>query len=225
MYRTFWTVAAVAGLGLASLGCWASAGEKAAEKEKPKKMTADVVYVATPHDVVEKMLKMVKVTKDDVVYDLGCGDGRIVVAAAKRYGCHGIGFDIDDDRVKESRENVKKARVEKLVEIRQEDIFKVDLSKASVITSYLLPEMNVKLIPQFDKMKDGSRIVCHDYNIGGVKPDKVVHMTSNEDGVSHGIFLYTLPLKKEKVKPEDEEEDEEDEEEMEEMEEEKEKEK
>ena len=211
MYRIFWTVAAVAGLGLASLACWASVAEKAAEKEKPKKMTADVVYVATPHDVVEKMLRMVKITKDDVVYDLGCGDGRIVVAAAKRYGCRGIGFDIDDDRVKESRENVKKAKVEKLVEIQQEDIYTVDLSKASVITSYLLPEMNVKLIPQFDKMKDGSRIVCHDYDIKGVKPDKQVRMTSNEDGVSHSIYLYTLPLKKEKVKPGDEEEDEEEE--------------
>jgi len=208
MYRMLWTVAAAVGLSLASLGCWASAEEKASEQEKPKKMTADVVYVATPHDVVDKMLRMAKITKDDVVYDLGCGDGRIVVAAAKRYGCRGIGFDIDDDRYKESCENVKKAKVEKLVDIQQEDIFTVDLSKASVITSYLLPEMNVKLIPQFDKMKDGSRIVCHDYDIKGVKPDEEIHMTSNEDGVRHGIFLYTLPLKKEKVKTEEEEDEE-----------------
>jgi SAM-dependent methyltransferase len=201
MNRTFWKVAAAAAVGLALLDCWVSAAEKAAEQEKPKKTTADVVYVATPHDVVKKMLEMAKITKDDVVYDLGCGDGRIVVAAAKRYGCHGVGFDIADERVKESRANVKKAKVENLVEIRQEDIYTVDLSKASVITSYLLPEMNLKLIPQLDKMKAGSRIVCHDYDIGGVKADQEVHMTSNEDGVSHGIFLYTLPLKKVSTKP------------------------
>jgi len=218
MVRTSWTAVAVAGLTLASLACWAPAEEKTAQKEKPKKMTADVVYVATPHDVVERMLRMVKLTKDDVVYDLGCGDGRIVVAASKRYGCRGIGFDIDDDRVKESRDNVKKANLENLVEIKQEDIYTVDLGKASVITSYLLPSMNIKLIPQYEKMKPGSRIVCHDYDIGGVKPDEVTRMTSNEDGVRHTIYLYTLPLKKDKeakVEEEDEEDDDEDEAEVE----------
>ena len=200
MYRTVWIVAAAV-LTLASLGSRVSADANAEGKEAPEKMTADVVYVATPHDVVERMLRLAEIKKVDVVYDLGCGDGRIVVAAAKRYGCHGIGFDIDDDRVKESRENVKKAKVEELVEIKQEDIFEVDLSKANVITSYLLPSMNIKLIPQFDKMKDGSRIVCHDYDIGGVKPDTVVRMTSKEDGVRHTIYRYTLPLEKEEEAP------------------------
>lgn len=198
MLRTLWAVSMVIALGVAATECRAAADEKT-DAKVPKKMTADVVYVATPHDVVDKMLRMVKLTKDDVVYDLGCGDGRIVVAAAKRYGCHGIGFDIDDDRVRESNENVKRAKVEQLVEIKQEDIFTVDLSRATVITSYLLPEMNVKLIPQFDKMKDGCRIVCHDYSIRGVAPDKTVTMTSIEDGVKHTLFLYSLPLKKEKA--------------------------
>lgn len=200
MYRILRMVAVFAVLAFLPALAWTAAdGNKdKAAPDKPAKMTADVVYVATPHDVVDKMLKMVQVKKDDVVYDLGCGDGRIVVSAAKKFGCKGIGFDIDDDRVAESRENVQKAGVEKLVQIKQEDIFKVDLSPASVITSYLLPSMNVKLIPQFKKMKDGSRIVCHDYDIGGVKPDKTVSMTSNEDGVKHTIYLYTLPLKMEK---------------------------
>ncbi len=202
MLRNFAAVAAF--VIVPALAC--QGDDKAKNGEKPAKMTADVVYVATPHDVVDKMLKTVGVKKDDVVYDLGCGDGRIVVQAAKKYGCKGIGFDIDDDRVAESRENVKKAGVEKLVEIKQEDIFTVDLSPASVITSYLLPEMNKKLIPQFKKMKDGSRIVCHDYDIGGVKPEKEFSMTSNEDGVEHRIFYYTLPLKMKKADKGDEEE-------------------
>jgi predicted RNA methylase len=208
MYRIVLSAVATVVLSIAAAGCWAADEEKDA-KEKPAKMTADVVYVATPHDVVDKMLKMVGVKKGDVVYDLGCGDGRIVVSAAKRYGCQGVGFDIDDDRVAESRENIKKAKVGHLVEIKQEDIFTVDLSKASVITSYLLPSMNVKLIPQFDKMKPGSRIVCHDYDIGGVTPEKTFSMVSNEDGVKHSIFLYTVPLKKEKVEKVEKEEKEE----------------
>ena len=117
MYRTAWTTVSAVALALVAPGCWAD------EEEKPKKMTADVVYVATPHDVVERMLRMVKVTKDDVVYDLGCGDGRIVVSAAKRYGCRGIGFDIDDDRVKESRENIKKnkSRMKEIMAMAKKD--------------------------------------------------------------------------------------------------------
>lgn len=168
-----------------------------ADKEsKSEKMTADVVYVATPHDVVDRMLRMAQVEKDDVVYDLGCGDGRIVIAAARRFGCKAVGFDIDDDRIEESRENVRRAGIGNLVDIRQKDIFTLDLSKANVITSYLLPKMNVKLIPQFEKMKPGSRIVCHDYGIKGVEPAKVHEMTSNEDGVEHTVYLYKVPLEK-----------------------------
>jgi len=167
------------------------------EKPTPPKRTADVVYVATPHDVVAKMLEMAKVNKKDVVYDLGCGDGRIVVTAAKKFGCKGVGYDLDDDRVAESKANIKKAKVESLVEIKQEDVFTVDLTKASVITLYLLPEMNVKLIPQLEKLKPGSRIVAHDFDIRGVKPDQTIKMISREDGVEHKVFLWTLPLKKE----------------------------
>ncbi len=181
-------------LTISALACRAGE-ESAVEESDKKKRTADVVYVATPHDVVDRMLRMAQVKKEDLVYDLGCGDGRIVVNAAKRYGCKGIGFDIDDDRVAESRENVRKAGVGHLVQIKQEDIYTVDLSPATLITSYLLPEMNKKLIPQFQKMKDGTRIVAHDYQIPGATADKSISMTSNEDGVKHWIYLYTLPLK------------------------------
>lgn len=158
--------------------------------------TPDVVYVPTPNDVVEKMLDLASPGKDDLIYDLGCGDGRIVIAAAKRCGCKAVGYDIEPERVIESRRNVEKDKVGHLVTIEQKDVFKLDLSPASVVTVYLLPELNVKLIPQLEKLKPGSRVVSHEFPMKGVKPDKVVHMTSNEDGVEHAIYLWTIPLKK-----------------------------
>ncbi len=160
----------------------------------------DVVYVPTPQDVVDKMLELAKVTKDDLVYDLGCGDGRIVVTAAKMYGCKAIGYDVDPERIKESLQNVKEYNVGHLVRIEQKDIFTLDLSKANVITLYLLPELNVKLIPQLKKLKPGSRIVSHDFNMRGVKPDKVVRLTSSEDSTGHKIYLWTSPLKKRRTR-------------------------
>jgi uncharacterized protein (TIGR03000 family) len=161
-------------------------------------VTPDVIYVPTPQDVVDKMLKMAGVKKDDLVYDLGCGDGRIVVTAAKKYGCKAVGFDIDPDRVKEARENVRKNGVGDLVTIKQEDIFKQDLSKANVVTLYLLPELNVRLIPQLEKLKAGSRIVSHDFPTKGVKPKQTFTMESAEDGREHTIYLWVTPLEKEK---------------------------
>jgi SAM-dependent methyltransferase len=158
--------------------------------------TPDVIFVPTPQEVVEKMLEMAKVTKDDLVYDLGCGDGRIVVTAALKYGCKAVGYDIDPQRIKESLENVEKNNVGNLVTIEQKDIFTLDLSDANVITLYLLPSLNVKLIPQLEKLKPGSRIVSHDFDMRGVKPDEVATVIS-EDGSQHTVYLWTTPLKKE----------------------------
>ncbi len=117
-----------------------------------------------------------------------------------RYGCRAVGFDIDPERVQESLENVEKDNVGHLVRIEQRDIFTLDLSEANVITLYLLPSLNVKLIPQLEKLKPGSRIVSHDFDMRGVKPDEVVKVTSN-DGYDeeHTIYLWTTPLKKEDV--------------------------
>ncbi len=165
-------------------------------KEVVPNRRPDVVFVPTPQDVVDKMLELAEVTKDDLIYDLGCGDGRIVVTAAKKYGCRAIGYDIDPNRVKESRANVAKNNVGHLVSIEQKDIFTLDLSTANVITLYLLPKLNVKLIPQLEKLKPGSRIVSHDFSMEGVKPDKAVKLTSNEDDYHHDIYLWTIPLKK-----------------------------
>ena len=203
---SFWLMLLLLGLSLAALDhapLAARAEDKAdaTKKDDAKKdedKAPDVVYVPTPHDVVSKMLEVAKVGKSDVVYDMGCGDGRIVVTAAKKFGCQGIGFDVDPQRIKESNENAKKNGVEKLVQIKKEDIFKQDLTKASVITLYLLPRMNTQLIPQFDKMKKGSRIVSHAYEIEGVTPDKTFTIESRADAAKHTIYLYTIPLNKDK---------------------------
>jgi len=174
-----------------------------AQKQVESNREPDVIFVPTPQDVVDKMLELAEVKKDDLVYDLGCGDGRIVVTAAKRFGCRAVGYDIDPERVEESLENVEKSGVGHLVRIEQKDIFTLDLSEANVITLYLLPSLNVKLIPQLEKLKPGSRIVSHDFRMKGVKPDKVVKLTSNEDDREHKVFLWTTPLKiREKKDPE-----------------------
>lgn len=175
------------------------AGQKTTRVKKTFRKP-DILYVPTPQDVVDKMLELAQVTKDDLVYDLGCGDGRIVVTAAKRYGCKAIGYDIDRKRVRESLANVEKNNVGHLVRIEHEDVFTLDLSKASVVTLYLLPELNVKLIPQLEKLKPGSRIVSHDFDMKGVKPDKIIKVNSSDgDWDEHTVYLWTTPLKKEEA--------------------------
>jgi uncharacterized protein (TIGR03000 family) len=167
----------------------------------PNDREPDVIFVPTAQGVVDRMLEIAKVTKDDIVYDLGCGDGRIVVTAAKKYGCKAFGFDINPERIKDSTENVKKNKVEDLVTIKKQDIFTLDLRDASVITLYLLPELNLKLVPQLEKMKPGTRIVSHDFDMRGYKPDKVETIrAANDQGVErdHTIYLWTIPLQKEK---------------------------
>ncbi len=156
----------------------------------------DIFFVPTPQVVVDQMLELAKITEDDLIYDLGCGDGRIVVTAAKNYGCRGVGYDIDPERVVESLDNVKRNKVEKLVRIEQADIFTLDLSDATVITLYLLPSLNVKLIPQLEKLKPGTRIVSHDFSMAGVKPDRVVTIEDDGSYGNHTIYLWTTPLNK-----------------------------
>ena len=166
------------------------------DKEAKWIRNPDVVYVGTPYDLVSKMLQMAATKKNDLVYDLGCGDGRMLVLAARKYGCRAVGVDIDPDRVNESLANVKKYGVEKLVKIVQADIFTVDLKNASVLPLYLLPEMNRKLLPQLDKLKKGARIVTHNYDLEGIVADRTITVISNEDNASHTLSLYTTPLRR-----------------------------
>jgi Methyltransferase domain len=149
-------------------------------------------YVPTPEIVVARMLEMAKVSKDSVVYDIGCGDGRFVIAAAQRYGARGVGIDIDPQRIRECRANAKTAAVEDRVKFRQEDATKVDLSEATVLTIYLLPESNELLRPKFEKeLKDGVLVVSHNYEIPGWKDREIGSDTVNDpDGKEHSIFLY-----------------------------------
>jgi precorrin-6B methylase 2 len=153
-----------------------------------------VEFVPTPQDVVERMLAMAKVTKDDVVCDLGCGDGRIVITAARRYGCRAIGYDLDPLRIQEARKNAAEHGVAHLVTIEQKDVLKADLGDASVVTLYMGPELNARLIPQLHKLRPGSRIVSHEFAIGDLTPDKTVEVTSRADGRKHTIYLWTCPL-------------------------------
>lgn len=162
----------------------------------------DVIYVPTPRKVVEEMLRMAELRPDDVVYDLGCGDGRIVIAAAQLRGVKAVGYDIDPERVKEARANVRAAGVEHLVRIEQADVFTLDLTGASVITLYLLPQLNVRLMPQLARLRPGSRILSHNFDMRGAKPVEVRHVTVepggdgdffvDEDG-NHTVYKWVVP--------------------------------
>ncbi|MPZ16331.1 MAG: methyltransferase domain-containing protein [Luteitalea sp.] len=156
------------------------------EKSEP-----DVIFVPTPPEVVEAMLKTANVTKDDVVYDLGCGDGRIVVAAARDFGARGVGIDIDPQRIKEANENVQAAGVEDRVEIRQDDLFGTDISEATVVTLYLLPTLNVKLMPKLQsELKPGTRIVSHSFDMQGEwEPEEEVEVDGRK------VYYWTVPEK------------------------------
>jgi SAM-dependent methyltransferase len=148
-----------------------------------------VPFVPTPQEVVDKMIELAGVKEGDVVYDLGSGDGRIVISAAKK-GARAVGFDVDGDLVKESRENIRKAGLEKLAEIKQQDILTVDLTPATVVTMYLLPDVNLKLKPNLLKqLKPGSRVVSHAFDMGDWKPDKTERVNGRT------IYLWTIPAK------------------------------
>ena len=148
----------------------------------------DVIFVPTPEAVVEAMLQVANVTKGDVVYDLGCGDGRIPVTAAKKYGARGVCFDIDPQRIKEANENVAKNNVGNLVRVVEGDLFEQDLSGASVVTLYLLPSLNVKLMPKLMKeLKPGTRIVSHAFDMGDWKPEKELDVDGRK------VYYWTIP--------------------------------
>ena len=152
----------------------------------------DVIYVPTPQEVVDEMLKLAKVGKNDVLYDLGSGDGRIPVTAAKRFGIRATGIDIDPQRIAEANENAKKNGVTHLVKFKREDLFKTDFSDATVVTLYLLPDLNVKLRPRLlAELKPGTRIVSHQFDMGTWKPERKVELSAGRV-----IYLWTIPERK-----------------------------
>jgi ribosomal protein L11 methylase PrmA len=165
------------------------AGPSAAHAQAQKApRTPDVIYVPTPQEVVEDMLRLVNVKKGDVLYDLGSGDGRIPITAAKLYGVRAVGIDIDPQRIAEAQENAKKAGVTHLVEFRQADLFMSDFREASVVTLYLLPELNVKLRPRLlQELKPGTRIASHQFDMGDWKADKKLESSGRV------IYFWLIP--------------------------------
>ena len=149
----------------------------------------DVIFVPTPHDVVEAMLKVAKVGKGDVLYDLGSGDGRIPITAAQKYGiARGIGIDINPERIKEANENLRKAGVGERVKFVNADLFESDLSDATVVTLYLLPALNLKLLPKLLKeLKPGTRIVSHAFDMGTWKPEQTLNIGTRS------VYFWTIP--------------------------------
>ena len=158
-------------------------------REPGKRPITDVEYEPTPQKVVEALLRLARVTRQDVVWDLGCGDARIPVTAAREYGCKARGFDLDPERVQDSRANVRKHGVERLVTIEQRDIFTLDLSQGpTVVTLYLLPRLNAKLLPQLRKLPAGARVVSVAHRMADIKPDEQI-VVDTELGV-FDVYLW-----------------------------------
>ena len=180
--RTTTVVAMVALTGL--LATISPAG---AQQATPKLREPDVIYVPTPQPVVDAMLELAKVTANDVVYDLGSGDGRIPITAAQKYGARAIGIDINPQRIKEANENLAKTNVGNKVTFLNQDLFETDIKDATVVTLYLLPSLNLKLMPTLKALKKGTRIVSHSFHMGDEWPPE---QTRNIDGST--IFYWTI---------------------------------
>ncbi len=169
-------------LALAGLLCWNGV---ATAQNTPK---LDVPYVPTPPEVVSKMLELARVGKSDTLYDLGCGDGRIVVTAASKYGARGTGIDINPQRIEEARANARAAGVEDRVDFRVGNLFETNLSPATVVTLYLLPDINLRLRPQlWQQLKVGTRVVSHDFNMGEDWPPEKVETIGNKR-----VYYWTI---------------------------------
>jgi SAM-dependent methyltransferase len=167
-----------------------------AGQSPPQQRQLDVPYVPTTDEAVTAMLKLAEVKPADVVYDLGCGDGRIVIAAAKKFGARGVGVDIDPVRIREAKENAKKAGVENRVRFEENDLFKTDIHEANVVTLFLLNSVNLKLRPKLlRELKPGTRIVSNTFDMGDWKPDKEAAVEGADSGtaLSQYLYLWTVP--------------------------------
>ena len=164
------------------------AGASGAQPHAAQVYEADVLYLPTPHAVVEAMLKLAGVSRSDVVYDLGSGDGRIPIAAARAYGARGVGIELDGRMLERARRNAREAGMERLVEFRQEDLFLTDLGEATVVTLFLFPDLNRRLGPKLrSELRSGTRIVSHRFGIGDWPPERTIEV----DG--HAVLLWQVP--------------------------------
>ena len=158
-----------------------------AQQAETKLREPDVIYVPTPQEVVDAMLVLANVTAGDVVYDLGSGDGRIPITAAQKYGARAIGIDINPERIKEANENLAKTNVGNKVKFLNQDLFETDISEATVVTLYLLPSLNIKLMPTLKALKKGTRIVSHSFNMGDEWPPE-----KTQDVNGRSIYYWTI---------------------------------
>ncbi len=167
-----------------------------AQDARPKR-DPDVPYVPTTERAVQEMLKLAAVKSSDVLYDLGCGDGRIVITAAKKYGAHGVGIDINPVRIAEAKANAKKEGVEHLVRFEEQDLFEAKIGDATVVTLFLLPSVNLKLRPKLiADLKPGTRVVSNTFDMGDWKAEKETALDDQDDEdtyLSHKFFLWTIP--------------------------------
>ena len=177
-------------IAAALVGCSAGTPPDGAEATAPAKL--DVIFVATDLEIVNAMLTLANVTRDDIVYDLGCGDGRIVIAAAKEFGARGVGVDLDPRRIREAQANAVRAGIADRVTFRVQDIFDADIQPATVVTLFLSPELNAWLRPKLtSQLKPGSRIVSHRYGIGDWVPERTDTLSIR--GTRNHIFLWRVP--------------------------------
>jgi SAM-dependent methyltransferase len=170
-----------------------------AQKAGPSR-EPDVPYIPTTETAVKAMLELAAVKSSDIVYDLGCGDGRIVIAAAKSYGARGVGIDIDPALIREAKQNARQAGVERRVEFREQDLFLANFREATVVTLFLLPAVNKRLLPQLEALKPGTRIVSNTFEIGDWKPVREIVVkddpADNYYFGSHRLFLWIVPERK-----------------------------
>jgi SAM-dependent methyltransferase len=201
--RSRWAALAVAVIAVGAVIVWLNVTNyqfnlASRHVQAPDLPVRNAPFITSSDAVVDKMVELAELSPDDLAYDLGCGDGRIIITAALQTGCRGVGFDIDPQRVAEARENVKLHGVEHLVEIRQQDIFTLDLKEADAVLFYLLPRMNKKLIPQFQEMRPGSRLISHDFGLGDIKdvpPEKTERVGKGDKEEVHQVHRWTTPLK------------------------------
>jgi SAM-dependent methyltransferase len=182
-------IGALAGLGAAGLTHAYEPGRMLlAQAQTAARRSPDVIFVPTPNEVVDKMLEMAKVTAKDVVYDLGCGDGRIVITAAQKYGARAVGIDIDPKRIAEANANAKAAKVTNKVTFVEGDLFEADIGEATVVTLYLLTRLNEKLKPKLLKeLKPGTRVVSHAFDMGDWQPER------KESVAASTVYLWRIP--------------------------------
>ncbi|GAB4338829.1 MAG: hypothetical protein OHK0047_29280 [Leptolyngbyaceae cyanobacterium] len=160
---------------------------------QPKHRRPDIGYIPTPPHVVDALFTLAQITTDDVLYDLGCGDGRILITAAQRFGARGVGIDIDRDRVQESIHNAEAAGVAHLVQFYCQDLYTSDFQEATVVILYLLPHLNLKLRPQlFAQLQPGTRIISHDFDMGDWPPEKVLQIPIEADEIAT-LYAWTIP--------------------------------